>query len=305
MTAPPTRHVVDANGIPVSALLCEAVAPRAVIVALHGGAARAAYFDAPGQPRLSLLRTGAALGFTVIALDRPGYGSSAGHARELAPAARRAGVTAAAVDRLLAGRPRGAGVFLLGHSMGCALALQLAAGERGTDLLGLEIAGTGRHLAPRAAAILGTRMTRGQAGGTAVRDLIWGPDHLYPAGAAAGLYSPSPGYERAEVQGWPQAFPRLAARVRIPVRCTIAEHEQVWQSGPAALADIAGLFAASPRVVAGEQPGAGHNLSRGLAAAAYHLKVLSFAEECVLAREHSNVIAIGTAGAAPAGLAGG
>jgi hypothetical protein len=51
-------------------------------------------------------------------------------------------------------------------------------------------------------------------------------------------------------------------------------------------ADIASLFTASPQVVTAEQPDAGHNLSVGLSAMAYHLKVLSFAEECALAREY-------------------
>jgi hypothetical protein len=55
--------------------------------------------------------------------------------------------------------------------------------------------------------------------------------------------------------------------------------------GPAALADVAALFTASPRIAVDDQAGGGHNLSVGLSALAYHLKMLSFAEECVLARE--------------------
>jgi len=43
-------------------------------------------------------------------------------------------------------------------------------------------------------------------------------------------------------------------------------------------------FSASPRVVTDEQAGGGHNLSLGLSAMAYHLKVLAFADECALAR---------------------
>ena len=39
----PVARVVDVEGIPMSALVAEAPEPRAVIVALHGGAARAAY----------------------------------------------------------------------------------------------------------------------------------------------------------------------------------------------------------------------------------------------------------------------
>ncbi|QIY93641.2 alpha/beta fold hydrolase [Streptomyces sp. S1D4-11] len=133
-------RVVDVDGIPVSALLQEARRPRAVVLALHGGAAHSGYFDYPGRPHLSLLRTGSALGFTVLALDRPGYGSSAPHGGELAPVERRVDLAYAAVDRLLASRPRGAGVFVLAHSIGCELALRMAADERGSDLLGVEIA---------------------------------------------------------------------------------------------------------------------------------------------------------------------
>jgi hypothetical protein len=51
------------------------------------------------------------------------------------------------------------------------------------------------------------------------------------------------------------------------------------------LAEIAGLFTASPRFVINEQVAAGHNLSLSISAAAYHMKVLSFVEECVVTQE--------------------
>ncbi len=72
----PLPRVVIVDGVPMSALIAEAPTPRAVIVAIHGGGTTAIYFDCPGHPSSSLLRTGAAAGFTVVALDRPGYGSS-------------------------------------------------------------------------------------------------------------------------------------------------------------------------------------------------------------------------------------
>jgi len=286
-------HVVDADGIPMSARLAEVPRPRAVVVALHGGAVTSAYFDAPGRPRHSLLQTGAALGFTVVALDRPGYGSSAAHADQMSSAGRRVDLAYAAVDRLLAQRPRGAGVFLAAHSLGCVLAVRMAADDRGAGLLGLEIAGIGRQYQPRFAAALRARVLRSgmldaprrDGPVTAVRDMIWGPDRLYPAGADDGMHSPSPPFEGDEIGRWPRALPALAARVRIPVRYCLGDHETVWRSGQPALAEIAALFNASLRVVAEEQPGSGHNLSLGLAAPAYHLKVLAFAEECALARE--------------------
>ena len=69
--------------------------------------------------------------------------------------------------------------------------------------------------------------------------------------------------------------------MRVPVRFSLAEHEPFWENGPAGLADVAAMFTASPRVVVNEQRDSGHNLSLGFTAAAYHLGVLSFVEECV------------------------
>jgi hypothetical protein len=69
------------------------------------------------------------------------------------------------------------------------------------------------------------------------------------------------------------------------VQFSVAEHEKVWQSDDAALTEVAGLFSGAPRFRVNHQPGAGHNISLGHTAAAYHAAVLSFAGECVTARD--------------------
>ncbi|TDV49864.1 alpha/beta fold hydrolase [Actinophytocola oryzae] len=278
-------RVVQVDGVPLSALVCEVPEPRAVVVALHGGSATSAYFDYPDLPRASLLRTGAALGFTVVALDRPGYGASASHADAVRAPARRVDLAYAAVAELA---PPGVGVFLMAHSIGCELALRMAADHRGKALLGLEIAGTGRHHHPVAREIIDAWRADPPRPPGGLRTLLWQPDVLYPSAAVGGarMTSRSPGYEADVVAGWAATdFAALAARVRVPVRYTLGDHELVWRSGADALADIAGLFTAAPRVTVDEQADAGHNLSLGRTAMAYHLKVLSFVEECVLARE--------------------
>ena len=66
------------------------------------------------------------------------------------------------------------------------------------------------------------------------------------------MTSAAPGYEGGEVRRWTRDFPALDARVCVPVRYSLGDHEKAWRSGSEALA--------------------------------YHLKVLAFAEECVLAR---------------------
>lgn len=292
---------VDVAGVPMSALVAAVEEPRAVIVALHGGAVTSSYWDSRVADGLSLLSAGAALGFTVIALDRPGYGASAGSvgaagaagaAGRIATASDRVDLAYGAIDALLAGRSRGAGVFLLGHSMGCVLAVQMAADPRGAGLLGLEIAGIGVRPHPGARSFMraltegSPGVDDGAAGRGNLRDLLWTPAQLYPDEAEAALeLSASPRYEGDDVRALSDAFPALAARVRIPVRYTLGDHERVWSNGPTALAGLAALFTGSPRVVTAEQSAAGHNLSLGRSALAYHLSVLAFAEECALIKE--------------------
>jgi pimeloyl-ACP methyl ester carboxylesterase len=287
VTGAPRPRVVLVDGVPMSGLIAEADEPTAVVVALHGGASTAAYFDCPGHPRLSLLRTAAALGYTVVALDRPGYGSSAPYPDAMQQPEQRIALAYGAVDKILGTNPRGAGLFLLGHSAGCELAVRMAADERaGQDaLVGLGLAGTGLRYAEAAGEMLKTATSTQRPSG--LRELLWQPAHLYPPEVLSGMTNSSGGalYEVTMVKDWPrQDFPALAAQIRVPVLFSHAEYEKVWQSDPEALADIAALFTAAPRFVLNEQIDAGHNLSLSVSAAAYHMKVLSFVEECVIAR---------------------
>ncbi|MGH3643702.1 MAG: alpha/beta hydrolase [Mycobacterium sp.] len=268
------------GAVPMSALVAEVPQPRAVIVAVHGGATSAAYFDCPGHPRLSLLRTAAALGYTAMALDRPGYGASALYQDEMADPDRRVALAYGAVDRIVGAGTRGAGVFLLAHSLGCELALRMATADR-ADVLGVELAGTGLNYHPDAKAVLSqATLTHRPAG---LRDLLWQPTDLYPEEVLTGaLSAPGVAYEGDVSANWPRRdFPAIAARVEVPVEFSVGDHESVWESTPQALTDIAALFTSAPSVVTNEMPDSGHNLSVGLTAESYHRRVLSFVEQCV------------------------
>lgn len=290
MTGAPRPRIVMVDGVPMSGLLAAADDPRAVIVALHGGASTAAYFDCPGHPQLSLLRAGSALGYTVVALDRPGYGSSAPYPDAIERPEQRVALAYGAVDKMLGALPRGAGLFLFAHSNGCELALRMAAADaRGGELLGLELAGTGLQYHDAATEILRSATATHRPPG--LRQLLWQPAELYPPDVLTGITNSSTGapYEAAMVKDWPrQDFPALAADVTVPVQFSHAEHERVWRSDPQALAEIAEMFTASPRFVTREQAGAGHNLSLGVRAAEYHHQVLSFVEECIGARQRAD-----------------
>ncbi|MFB1297982.1 alpha/beta hydrolase [Mycobacterium sp. pW049] len=263
----------------MSALVAPAAEPRAVIVAVHGGATSAAYFDCPGRPELSLLRAAAAQGFTTIALDRPGYGTSAVYAADFADPARRVAATSAAVDKIIGDSPSGAGVFVMGHSAGCELALRLATTR--DDIVGVELAGTGlRYSEPAKAIISEATVTSRPAG---LRDLLWQPTDLYPAEVLTGaLSAPGVAYEGEVTANWARRdFPALAAKLTAPVQFSIADHEKVWDTSAESVAAVTALFTAAPRVRVNEMDGSGHNISVGLTAGEYHRRVLSFIEECI------------------------
>lgn len=283
----PQRRVVMVDGVPMSALVAAVEHPRAVIVAVHGGATSAMYFDCPGHPRLSLLRLAATHDVTAIALDRPGYGVSALYQDEMTQPEKRLALAFGAVDQIVAPGLRGAGVFLVGHSAGCELALRMAVDERGADVFGVEVAGTGMNYSAKAKDILRQATATHRPAG--LRDLLWQPTEFYPAEVLTGaLSAPGVAYEAEVTANWPRRdFPAVAAKVRVPVEFSVADHESVWETTPAALAEIAASFTASPRVVVNEVTHSGHNVSVGLTADAYHRKVLSFIEECIVAREGS------------------
>jgi pimeloyl-ACP methyl ester carboxylesterase len=292
MSAPRPRLVI-VDGVPMSALVAEAPDPRAVILAIHGGGTTAVYFDCPGHPSYSLLRAGAAAGFTVVALDRPGYGSSAPYPEAMVEGDQRVNLAYGAVERIIGERPSGAGLFVMGHSGGCELTMRMAADQRGADLLGIELVGTGRHYHPAAREMLKAATRERRPSG--LRELLWHPERLYPPGILTGVtVSPTaPAYEDQMVSDWArQTFPTLAPAVRVPVHFSIAEYEKVWQTDDSAVEEITAMFSAALRFTVHRQPEAGHNISLGHTAADYHKAVFSFADACVGAQtpdKHSDV----------------
>ncbi|MBJ7339679.1 alpha/beta fold hydrolase [Mycolicibacterium sp.] len=271
------------GAVPMSALVAEAPDPRAVIVAVHGGATSSRYFDCPGQPRLSLLRMAASRGYTVVALDRPGYGASALYQDEMSDADRRVELAFGALEKII-GSARGAGVFVMAHSAGCELGLRMAAAPHGPGVVGVELAGTGLRYDVDAKAVISQASTTSRPAG--LRDLLWQPTGFYPAEVLTGSLSAQGAAYEAEVTGnWPRRdFRAVAARVTVPVQLSVASHEAIWDTTPAALSDIAAMFTSAPHVRVNEMADSGHNLSVGLTAETYHETVLSFLDECLVNR---------------------
>ncbi|WP_329283582.1 alpha/beta fold hydrolase [Streptomyces sp. NBC_01451] len=277
------RITLDGAGVPLSALISEPVGTpaRAVVVAVHNSGTNADYFDGRAHPQLSLMTLGAALGYTVVAVDRPGYRLSAAQLPHGLGLMDQAAALRAALDDLSSRFATGSGCFLLGHSYGGNVALATAADHTPPLLLGLDISGCGHEYAvdPHEVSVL---LDRGRSAKN------WGPLNLYPPGTFRGARSRAedmPARERAELASRPGLFRSVAPRVRVPVRLTFAEHDAWWRQDADTLADLAAQFVAAPRVTVDRQPDAGHNISLGWAARSYHLRALAFLESCLVPRE--------------------
>ncbi len=272
------RRMVMVGAVPMTALVASAPEPRAVIVAIHGGGATSSvYFDCPGHPDLSLLRQAASLGFTAIALDRPGYGASALYQDTMDSPAERVALAWGCGRQDRPGRT--------GVPVGPFVGLRARNADACTNV------SSASHWPAPACATTRRRRTssarwRRPAPRRGLRQLLWEPATLYPDGIPpSSALSAPPGvrYEGAVTADWARhTFGELAAAVRVPVQFSAADHEGVWESSPEALATIAALFTGgAPGVDVSEMADSGHNLSVGLSAAEYHRRVLAFAGQCV------------------------
>ncbi|GCD97450.1 thioesterase [Embleya hyalina] len=309
----------DIAGTTLSGLLARpeaGVRPRGLLLAIHGGGSRAAYWHRDAAPDGSLLLLGAALGWTVLAIDRPGYGASAGLDRARQGLDAQADALFALVEGLTTGaldatpdpgqapipdgdpdpsaaagpaEPARPPVFVVAHSMGAVLALRMGADKRGRDLLGLAVAGVPLRYTPARLAEFAAVPTDGDfvpSTGGAAPDAFFGPPGSYDPALltrAGRVVAPVPMAEFVDVRESPKTLPDVLARVTPAVHWTVAEFERSHPSGP----EVPSLARESLRrartVETHIQRGVGHNISLHHAARAYHLRVLTFAEECLLA----------------------
>lgn len=269
-------------------------APRATIVALHGGGYSARYWDHPLDPSASLLTVGPALGYRVVAIDRPGYGASHGLVGDDVRAARQAELITDLVDVLRADADTGAAVFLIGHSMGSVLALHVAASARASSIAAVDISGL-------PFVFDGSLADKERLGGLDFlpsnspgfrRDLFYGPDGTFDPemiSAEESLIRPIPAAEIIDAVECPEAASVLAPNVTVPIQITRAEFEASSGGGREGLERLGALFTSSSRVVIAWQRASGHNISLHHVARAYHLRALAFFDE-VLADAHPGPI---------------
>ncbi|WP_375386162.1 alpha/beta hydrolase [uncultured Microbacterium sp.] len=251
-----------------------------LLVCIPGGSYNSHYFDVAGH---SFLDAAHEAGFSVVALDRPGYQGSDPVEGEVTFAKNAIVLDAAIAELWKRYADTATGVVLIGHSMGGAIAIHMAGQPHSWPLLG--ISATSIHTdapqqvtdawnsIPADATIPFSKEQRIQ--------FMYGPEGSYDpavvddADVATELI---PVAELLEVVGgWIADFPTLAAAVTVPVHYALAEHEALWISTDENVTAFGDAFTASPRVKTQRVSGAGHNLDHHSNSAELHACQLEFA----------------------------
>jgi len=255
-----------------------------LIVAIHGGGFTSEYFDIAGY---SLLDRAVERGCGVIGLDRMGHGGSRADGRADQSLANNRAWIIEAVDRLW---PRFAdrcsGVVLVGHSIGAALSVMVAADAPDWPLTGVAISGAALAPNPALEAYFSQlptdpwmespaegkdRLMLGLAG-------TFDPAMLDPLHRA---YRPVSSQELGEIYSvWTDGAAAFFAAAKVPIHFRIGEQDALWVVDDASVRAVGALISGIDGSSAAIVPGAGHAIDFHRAGADFHRDQLDFALGC-------------------------
>ena len=253
-----------------------------LVIAIHGGTYNSRYFDVAGH---SLIESAGRNGIRAIAIDRYGYGetpfiadmSILGQARALSEAL-------VPVWKAHCGKARG--VVLIGHSIGAAITLAIAAAPGELPLLGIAISGIGVRTPGSHSAMWNAlpNLPTVDMPGVIKDQLMFGQPGSFAAHMPAASHvadAPVPKAELVDiVGGWQQQAAAVSAAVRVPVHYRQAEHDRLWVVDRSEVDAFAARFTHTPRIDAAMVRDTGHCMDFHTIGSALHLQQLGFAVQC-------------------------
>lgn len=231
-----------------------------LLVCIHGGGSNGRYFQLKGR---SLCDEAADRGFPVLLIDRPGHGGNPAWAgpRPIAgsvPAIRRF------VDEVRA-RQAGEdhGIAVIGHSIGGAVALRLAAERGDWPLLGIAVSGIGDVSPPSVRLMrVAPDVIEFVPPPAFAEALFYDPDRTLDWRALASLRAATEPWLTSEIAeivvDWPVQWRSVARAIDVPVHLRLAEYDRIWETGEAAVARMAAALERAPRVDTGLLRRGGH-----------------------------------------------
>lgn len=262
--------------------------PLPLIVALHGGTYTSRYFDTPGA---SLLDRAVANGIPAVALDRPGYlGSPALPPSQCTVIGQAQHLMAALEDCWQRYGQGTRGIFLIGHSIGGAIAASIAAQASKAPprfpLLGVALSGMCLKTPPEHKPMwesLPDTPTVEMPGPVKVQ-MMFGPAGSYnPAmvEASQAADAPAPKAELVDiVSTWTTNAPSTLAAIHVPVHYRQSALDPLWVMSSAEVEGFAKALVNSPKVDAAMVPNTGHCMDLHHYGHALHLQQLAFGLQC-------------------------
>jgi pimeloyl-ACP methyl ester carboxylesterase len=265
----------------------DAAADTPLVIALPGGTYTSVYFDVPGY---SLLDRAAALGISVLALDRPGYAGSTALPPAESTIERNAERLDEAIGKIWNDAGSSArGIFLIGHSIGGAITVEIASRRPAWPLLGIAVSGAGlATTAADGARYSGLPPIPMIELPPAIKDrMMFGPPWTFAADAPERSHVADAPVPRAELiditHSWSERVRGLAAKVNVPVHYRQAQFDPLWTLGNDQIEGFAAAFSAAPFVDARSFDGAGHCIDFHRLGLAFQLEQLEFALRCTVA----------------------
>jgi len=224
-----------------------------LLLCIHGGGCNGGYFDMKG---FSVAEAAIAHGFDVLLVNRPGYGGSA-PPRTASPITEATELLPGYLLPILAARAS-PDLVVIGHSIGGAVALTLAAANR-LPIRAVAVSGIGRIPSDAALAWLAEQASTDPE---PPPEFFFGPDGSYDWRGPLALRRVVEPWRHEELEdvrtNWPGRFDTVAAAIMVPVAFHLAEYERIWRASPADVADAAARFTHAPQVEAGVLPDGGH-----------------------------------------------
>jgi pimeloyl-ACP methyl ester carboxylesterase len=254
--------LMPGDGFVSGSLHAGRAAPSApLLVCIHGGGCNRRYFDLRGCSVRALAEE---RGFAVLLVDRPGYAGNSPLPSSARPIADGAAVIRDFINQVRKDhRPESHTVALLGHSIGAAIAIGIAAAPEPLPLRAIAVSGIGDQ--PPQAMLdveLAPDAVRIPPPPELTERLFHDPERILKWQSVASLRRVAEDWLVAEIDEviriWPAEWRQTAAKVTVPVHLRLAEAERIWTSGSIVVKRMAAAFEAAPEIDAELLPEGGH-----------------------------------------------
>jgi pimeloyl-ACP methyl ester carboxylesterase len=254
-----------------------------VVIALHGGTYSSEYFDIPGH---SLLDNATKQGIAVIAIDRPNYLGSSPLTSDDSIIVDNATVLSDAIGSVFSEHGgAAAGVVLVAHSIGGAIATIIAATPQSWPLLGLATSGCLVGVPPESAGAWSALPNIPMIDlPVPLKDqLMFGPPDTYDEAMPAASYPSNTLVPKAELLditgGWIARRAETCAAVVVPVHHRSAEFDHLWIVNQGEMDAYRAGFTSALSIDAQIQLAAGHCIDFHLPSDEFQNSQLAFARE--------------------------